>query len=73
MYYLQLKNKLKIHKYAILNFKYFAKKTTGQWTDTSVQGDQMVKKNSKISHFSKWNTNYMENITIVNKHIKIHK
>ena len=37
-----MKNKFKIHKYAILNYKYSAKKTTGQWMYIFVQGDQRV-------------------------------
>ena len=37
-----LKNKLKIHNYAILKYKYSAKKTTGQWTYIYGQGDQRV-------------------------------
>ena len=38
-----MKNKLKIHNYEILNYKYSAKKTTGQWTYIYGQGDQRVK------------------------------
>ena len=38
-----MKNKLKIHNYAILKCKYSAKKTTGQWTYIYGQGDQRVK------------------------------
>ena len=37
-----MKNKLKIHNYAILNYKYSAKKTTGQWTYIYGQDDQRV-------------------------------
>ena len=39
-----LSQKLKIYNYAVLNYKYSAKKTIGQWMHTSVEGDQRVKK-----------------------------
>ena len=49
-----MKNKQKIHNYAIMNFKYIAKKTTGQWTDISVQGDQEVKNLENVNAHWQW-------------------
>ena len=44
---LHLKNKLKIHNFAIFNYKCSVKKTAGQWTYIYVQGDQRVKEHKK--------------------------
>ena len=38
-----MKNKLKVHNYAILNYKYSANKITNQCKYISVQSDQRVK------------------------------
>ena len=38
-----MKNKLKIQNYAVWKCKNSAKKTTGQWTSISIQGDQRAR------------------------------
>ena len=66
MQILDLKNKLKIHNYATLNYKYSAKETTNKWTYISVEGDRS---DGRRLESNSYNTN-VQSPTKLFKHLR---